>query len=517
MWWEFFHRCGFTEEEHVESRATLGALTCEGEAGQVRRSVIHRYRFPDQPHEVKVGDSPKNPDTAESNELKRGFCGTVVALDETGGTIDLKRGRSSPVPHPAALVPLDNDPNTVLRESLARLAEAVVSGGFAADSPRRAAFDLLGRVPPRIEPRASPPNASGFGVRDGLAAQGEAPLVAVQRIAPRLDRSVLPVQGPPGSGKTYTGARMILDLLVGGGRVGVTANSHKVISNLLAAVCDAADEPPVENGQAGGESAARPGRQAPVDIRGIQKANDGDGCSDERIALAGPNDEVAEALATGEANLAAGTAWLWAREEMAGTVDVLVVDEAGQMSLANTLAVCQAAGSLVLLGDPRQLDQPIQGVHPPGADVSALGHLLGKSATVDPSRGVFLDQTWRMHPDICAFTTEQFYEGRLRPQPALRRQTVAGPVGPWRGPAGARRPGRADRHNRGRPTHVRHFRGAGRVRAGADPRTHRGRAQGRTDPRTQGRQENSRCRKPRCGWPRPRWPTATRTCRASPA
>ena len=88
--------------------------------------------------------------------------------------------------------------------------------------------------------------------------------------------------------------------------------------------------------------------------------------------------------------------------------------------------------SLVLLGDPRQLDQPIQGVHPPGADVSALGHLLGESATVDPSRGVFLDQTWRMHPDICAFTTEQFYEGRLRPQPALRRQTVAGP-GPLAG------------------------------------------------------------------------------------
>ena len=173
MWWEFFHRCGFTEEEHVESRATLGALTCEGEVGQVKRSVIHRYRFPDQPHEVKVGDSPKNPDTAESDELKRGFCGTVVALDETGGTIDLKRGRSSPVPHPAALVPLDNVQNTVLRESLARLAEAVVSGGFAGDSPRRAAFDLLGRVPPRIEPPASPPNASGFGVRDGLAAQAK--------------------------------------------------------------------------------------------------------------------------------------------------------------------------------------------------------------------------------------------------------------------------------------------------------------------------------------------------------
>jgi len=205
---------------------------------------------------------------------------------------------------------------------------------------------------------------------------------------------------------------MILDLLADGKRVGVTANSHKVISNLLDAVCEAADGPP-------------------VDVRGIQKANDGDGCPDERIVQAGSNAEVVEALA-GDANLAAGTAWLWAREEMAGAVDVLVIDEAAQMSLANTLAVCQATGSLVLLGDPRQLDQPIQGVHPPGADVSALGHLLGESPTVDPSRGVFLDQTWRMHPDICAFTTEQFYEGRLRPQPELRRQTVAGP-GPLAG------------------------------------------------------------------------------------
>ena len=421
MWWEFFHRCGFTEEEHVESRATLGALTYAGEAGQVKRSVIHRYRFPEQPHEIKVGDSPKNPDTAESDELKRGFCGTVAALDETAGTIELKRGRSSPVPHPSALVPLDNVQNKVLRESLARLAEAVVAGGFAADSPRRAAFDLLGRVPPRIEVPASPPNASGFADREGLATQGEAPLAAVRRIAPRLDRSVLPVQGPPGSGKTYTGARMILDLLAGGKRVGVTANSHKVISNLLAAVCDAADGPAIENGRIGGESGG-----SSTEVRGVQKANDSDGCPDDRIVQTDSNDEVAEALTTGDANLAGGTAWLWSREEMAGAVDVLVIDEAGQMSLANTLAVCQAAGSLVLLGDPRQLDQPIQGVHPPGADVSALGHLLGGSATVEPSRGVFLDHTWRMHPDICAFTTEQFYEGRLRARSELRRQTVVG-------------------------------------------------------------------------------------------
>ena len=326
MWWEFFHRCGFTEEEHVESRATLGALTYDGEVEQVKRSVVHRYRFPEQPHKIEVRDSPKNPDTAESDELKRGFCGTVVALDETAGTIDLKRARSSPVPHPAALVPLDNVQNTVLRESLARLAETAVSGGFAAASPRRAAFDLLGRVPPRIGVPASTPNTSGFAAPKDLVTLGETPLAAVRRVAPRLNRSVLPVQGPPGSGKTYTGARMILDLLADGKRVGVTANSHKVISNLLAAVCDAADGPSVENGRTGGESDGRPVRQAPVELRGIQKANAGDGCPDERIVQAGSNAEVAEALAAGDANLAGGTAWLWAREEMADAVDVLVID-----------------------------------------------------------------------------------------------------------------------------------------------------------------------------------------------
>ena len=432
MWWEFFDRCGFTEEEHVEHRATLGALTHAGEVAQVKRSVIHRYRFPEQAHEIAVGDAPKNPATAESDEFKKGFCGTVVDLDETARTIDLKRGRTSPVPHPAALVPLDAVNSKVLHESLFRLAQEVASSGFAPNSPRHAAFDLLRRVPPRLVAAAPPgaaahrPNGPGLVAREDLVAREETPLEAVRRIAPRLDRSVLPVQGPPGSGKTYTGARMILDLLGRGLRVGVTANSHKVISNLLGAACEAADRRPDEEGQPHGQPGDAPARGMQIDVHGIQKANAGDGCPDVRIVQTGSNEAVAEALSNGEANLAGGTAWLWAREEMAGAVDVLVIDEAGQMSLANTLAVCQAARSIVLLGDPRQLDQPIQGVHPPGADVSALGHLLGGSATVDPSRGVFLEHTWRMHPDLCAFTTEQFYEGRLGTRPELARQTVIG-------------------------------------------------------------------------------------------
>ena len=400
MWWEFFERCGFTAEEHVEDRATLGGLTYAGAVEQVKRSVIHRYRFPAQPHEIEAGDAPRDPATS-------GSAGSVVALDDAARTIDLKRGAGSAAPHPAALVPLDNVNARVLSESLLRLAQEVADSGLAPDSPRRAAFDLLRRAAPRAGGRAAEGDGPDFVRR------GETPLEAVRRIAPLLDRSVLPVQGPPGSGKTYAGARMIIDLLAGGRRVGVTANSHKVISNLLGAVC-----------QAAGEQGA--------DVRGIQKANARDGCADPRIDLATSNDAVAAALTSGRANLAGGTAWLWARPEMAGAVDVLVIDEAGQMSLANTLAVSQAAGSLVLLGDPRQLDQPIQGIHPPGADTSALGHLLGESATVDPTRGVFLAETWRMHPNVCAFTTEQFYDGRLAARPDLARQSVLG-TGPLAG------------------------------------------------------------------------------------
>ena len=138
---------------------------------------------------------PKNPATAESCDLKRGFCGTVVALDETTGTIDLKRGRGSPVPHPTALVPFDNVPNKVLRESLARLAEAVVSSDFASDSPPRAAFDLLGRVPPRVGAAAPLPKASSFAPHEDLVAPRRR--AAVRRPA---DRPPAPPLGSPRAG-----------------------------------------------------------------------------------------------------------------------------------------------------------------------------------------------------------------------------------------------------------------------------------------------------------------------------
>src|SRR5690606_10695146 len=123
------------------------------------------------------------------------------------------------------------------------------------------------------------------------------------------------------------------------------------------------------------------------------------------------NDQVVTALGSGEVRLAAGTAWLWSRPDMMDSVDLLFVDEAGQFSLANAVAIVPAANSLVLVGDPRQLEQPQQGVHPPGADLSAMDHLLDGAATIPPDRGLFLAESWRLHPDICEFTSEMFYDG----------------------------------------------------------------------------------------------------------
>ncbi len=150
-------------------------------------------------------------------------------------------------------------------------------------------------------------------------------------------------------------------------------------------------------------------------VKCMQKPKDGEGEDEtnEDIAIAKNNAEVWAALRSGEANVVGGTSWLWACEESFQAVDVLFIDEAGQMALADVLAVAHAAKSLVLIGDPQQLERPLKGSHPPGADNSALEHLLGDRKTIPDTMGLLLPETWRMHPAICKFTSEMFYDDRL--------------------------------------------------------------------------------------------------------
>jgi uncharacterized protein len=280
-----------------------------------------------------------------------------------------------------------------LEESLLGLAEIVAAGAAAPPGRLRAARDLLSRLPPRRPGAPSGP----------LRRADEDAVAAAVRLCRELDGGVLPIQGPPGSGKTRLGARAILALAAAGKRVGVTAVGHKVIDNLLEAVRDAAREA---------------GRPLHLVHKDVEPRADG-------IVYVTDNDEALGHLARGA--VVGGTAWLWSRAEAEGALDYLFVDEAGQMSLAMALAAARSARNVVLLGDPQQLEQPRKGAHPDGADVAALVHVLGAGrATIAPEQGLFLEHTWRLCPSLCAFTSEIYYDGRLAPAPGCERQVLLG-------------------------------------------------------------------------------------------
>lgn len=397
FWWRFYELAGMTDEELVDQREPLGRIEFIDELVEMRRgsTQFQRFRFPLQDHGLKEGRSVINPETVQDDGTK--LCGTVHELDEIGLVVTLKRTKGQlEQGMPTALIPHEYFSTDVMRTSLVRTAEWVLANGLDAAGAQRAALDLLERRPPRTRQRTA-----------RLRREGETPLQAAVRLGSELDHGTLAVQGPPGSGKTYTAARMIVSLVRDGRKVGVTASSHKVIGNALDRIHEAALE-------------------ADVRVRIGQKPAADEKPTSEHARELGSGAEVRTALATDEIDVVGGTAWLWSAADLEASIDVLFVDEAGQFSLANAIAVAPAGGSLVLLGDPQQLDQPLQGSHPPGAEKSALGHVLGNEVVIGDDLGLFLDDTWRLHPDVCAFTSEAFYENRLRPERSMQRQRLFG-------------------------------------------------------------------------------------------
>jgi uncharacterized protein len=385
-WWEFFRVGDLDDEMLVEDGATIGGLSAPQRVGEIKKSWLWRYDFEPQECKLSVGDQ------AVDVDLPHDAAGAVVELDPVAGYIVLKKGKSAEPAHPRGFGPSGPINVKVLQSAIARVGAQVLAG----ESPLGRAL-LERRVPPQLAPgeqRESP---------------GESPSQLVVRAGRALRGQILAVQGPPGSGKTTTGAALIRALLDDGLTVGVTALSHKVINNLL----------------------------TKVDRPALQKSDDPQDGAAGKITYAGTNGEVLDALTGATANLVGGTAWLWAREEMQGLVDVLVIDEAGQFSLASAVAVSSSARAMVLFGDPQQLTQPTQAVHPDGAGVSALDHLLDGHDTIAADRGVFLDKTYRMHPEITAFVSQTSYDGRLLAVEGLERQQVraAGATGTETGEA----------------------------------------------------------------------------------
>jgi uncharacterized protein len=386
-WWAYYNRREASSHELLDdTQALAGLQPTTLPVVTDKRSFIHTLTFPPQECKLGVGDGIEDPRTGVA-------AGTITSIDVGRGLVALRRGPSlAAVELPAAIIaggPLDTRAH---RTALARLADEVISRGMVAPGRYRALRDLLLREPPHVADRTR-----------GLSLQ-TTDLAAQTDLVAALDDSYLFVQGPPGSGKTWTGARLIVALLAAGRRVGVAANSHQAIHNLLDEV----------------ESVAVTDH---VTFRGLKKASRDESEYHGRFIVSTQDNKDCE-KAGPEIQLIAGTSWLFARPAMDGRLDYLVIDEAGQVSLADALAMGTAALNLLLLGDPQQLAQVSQGVHPGGSGCSVLEHLLGEAATVSADRGLFLPQTWRMHPDVCRFISEMFYDGRLQSAPGCERQRL---------------------------------------------------------------------------------------------
>ncbi len=396
-WWEHFRLRDLPPEEQMGERAMLAGLEFIGTLPKEKRqrNERRRYRFPPQETALKTGDKVyftkfEDPDGPESV----GSTLTVMQMDLASSTVVLSSAKFLPDRHPSAVfeeqVKAKLKP---LEDSLLSIAEHIRDHGFASQGPMAASLALL----LRRKPRSPKPGAS-------LRLTDEGTLDAARRLTMGLDHEVLPIQGPPGSGKTYTAARVILELVRQGKKVGVTAVSHKVIDNLLCEVNEAAR------------------LQALSAPRLVHKDEGDPPPGVEYLANSGA---ARATIASG--TVVGGTVWLWADEDASDALDYLFIDEAGQMSLAHALAASRATTNLVLLGDPQQLEQPQRGAHPDGADVAALVHLVGKGrATVADDQGLFLDTTFRLHPAVCAFTSEVYYENRLLPVAGLEKQLLGG-------------------------------------------------------------------------------------------
>jgi uncharacterized protein len=385
-WWWYFQRLDLmNDEELLDDAEAISGLEPTGEVISDKKSLIYTVRFPPQQHKLSAGKGVMDPATGDS-------AGTIDAIDDVTGLLRIRRGpKLRDVPLPRAVVPGGPYATDAQQAALARLATSIA----ADDGHYPALRDVLARTPPRV-----------VGYMPGFDIQ-TIDLAAQRALTAGLDGSYLFIQGPPGTGKTWTGARLIIDLIRRGRRVGVTATSHKAIHNLL-------------------DEVERAAQQEGVSFQGLKKAGKDDEESNytsAHIRSAFDTDAIADAGA--DVFLFAGTAWLFAHEQLDGKVDTLVIDEAGQVSLADALAMGTAARNVVLLGDPLQLAQVSQGTHPEDTGASVLEHLLGDNLTIPPDRGLFLESTRRMHPDVCRFISEIVYDSRLHGIPELANQSTA--------------------------------------------------------------------------------------------
>jgi uncharacterized protein len=399
MWWRMFDRAVATAEEIRDDSGCIQGVRAIGSPTPEKLSQVQTYSF-DPSQECKLAADGKT-SVMFTYDLEGKF--TLAALDTSQGTLQLKIGSKGlkekfggSFPRLGSLIPYEYVQAAAIQTALTEIAMKHLAGNL--HFPVAA---LLGRTAPTTI----------------LQSAGEAAIDAAVRVTSSMSGGCLVIQGPPGTGKTYTAARVIHVLLSAGKAVGVASNSHKAVVHLL-----------IECGKAATEAGSY--------LQGVKAGGEKEG------PLFGNNPALRyvesnkEARATYTNGVVGGTAWLFTLPEWEGALDFLFIDEAGQVSLANAVAMARCAKNIVLLGDQMQLEQPIQGTHPGDAGLSSLQYALKDlrtsvpdlpafHAVVPSDYGLFLGESRRMHPSVCRFISESIYESRLGSHPDCARQRVA--------------------------------------------------------------------------------------------
>ena len=384
-----------------EAAAESGKSTGESAGEFLEVLLQERIRVKDEPHRaLPSGIGPGDP--VSTATIEAALQADVHGLLFGGALMPNDPVLNGPVPGEGSEAFSESSETPDPPRALPSVLDAAAS----LTGVKSASADLLFRRAPRLKKGASnAKNAENLPREVDFSGSDLPTADAVHAAVRALDHSYVAVQGPPGAGKTFLASHVIARLVAEGAKVGVVAQSHAVIENLMLACC------------------ARDGFDVSRAVRLRGKSVIPDAPWSEVS-----DSELVELISGAGGLLFGGTVWDYVSERRvpAGSLDVLVVDEAGQFSLTNTVAAARAARSVLLLGDPQQLPQVSTGVHPYPVDVSALGWLSDGAAALDPRFGYFLGESWRMDSALCERVSWLSYDGALASAAATAGRTLQG-------------------------------------------------------------------------------------------
>ena len=395
VFWRLFERLGLS---HVELLDDLNCLAC---CERTRRDAFKptprarnlAYEFQFDPAQEFKGASNSfyllGLEDENGKYLKANYLEEFSDLPNGLIVLQMKQESSDLI----TIVPDEHVNANPIPHSIYQVVEGYESGQLE----RCAIIDFLNRSKPVIKNYKDDPIASSNDPNQRLQ--------QVINAVKNLDNSYLTIQGPPGSGKSHTGKHIIAELVKTGAKIGVSSNSHKAINNLLLSTAKFCREEGIN-----ATFACTKETEPELIDAGVSILN---------------NNNLANHVEPG--CVLGTTAWGFSRDDMSEQLDYLFVDEAGQVSIANLVAMSRSSKNLVLMGDQMQLGQPSQGTHPAESGLSILDYLLHDTPTISNDMGVFLGTTYRMHSAVNQFISTHIYDGKLESHPDNDKRTIKVP------------------------------------------------------------------------------------------